>query len=67
MSDVNGLTPDERVVMDHLIAAWNKFVNLDTTHFNEATEFMTAIHDAEHIMGMRVLRRDYPNGWSMYK
>lgn len=57
-------TEQEAKVMASLADAWNEFLKLPTTHPSEKEEFCKAIHDAQNIMGWRILRRDYPYEFS---
>jgi hypothetical protein len=59
----SGLTAEEQVVMDHLLAAWNGYVNLPVQHPADLPEFMHSFHDLQRLMGMRVVRRDHPAFW----
>lgn len=59
----NGMTPQETVVMDHLVEAWNGFVSLDETSAEERQIFMRAIHTAQNVIALRVLSRLFPDYW----
>lgn len=59
----NGLTEKENVIMDHIVKAWNEFVKLERYHPDELNDFGDAIHKLESILGLRILRRDYPKYW----
>ncbi|MCC0764746.1 hypothetical protein IR151_17265 [Clostridioides sp. ES-S-0006-03] len=60
----NGLTIKENIIMDNLVSAWNEFIKLDKQHPSELNDFCDAIHKAQQILGLRVLRNDYPEGWN---
>ncbi|MDY6690668.1 hypothetical protein SRC37_14160 [Clostridioides difficile] len=49
--------------MDNLINAWNGFCKLKRQHSSELRDFQNAIHQAQQVLGLRVLRNDYPEGW----
>jgi hypothetical protein len=53
-------TEDEKIIMDLLVEAHNKFVELDRTHAMEITEWVSSFHKLQDLLGARVLRRDYP-------
>ena len=59
----DGLTSDEGKVMDSLVEAYNAFVKLDRQHPNELQDFIDGIHECQSVLGLRILRRDYPKGW----
>jgi hypothetical protein len=58
-----GLTPEELEISKHIVAAWNGFVKLKQTHPSDINEFHQAVHTLQKTMGMRILRRDYPDYW----
>lgn len=62
----DGLTEQEGRVMDSLVTAWNEFTKLKTTHPSETNDFMNSIHQCQNILCMRILRRDYPEGYPTY-
>ena len=53
----------EEKVMEHLIAAWNEFISLPVQHPDDHDEFRHDLHRLQHLIGMRELRRIYPNRW----
>jgi len=64
---LDGLTEDEGKVMDALVVAVNAWRTLPTTHPSEESDFINGIHTCQYLLGMRILRRDYPSGWPTYK
>ncbi|MNI98799.1 hypothetical protein D3C73_1577170 [compost metagenome] len=58
-----GLIPEEKEIADYIVAAWNGFIKLKQTHPNDKMEFHQGIHMLQKTLGMRVLRRDYPDYW----
>jgi len=56
----NAFTPQEVEIMELLIIAHNKFCQLQSTHPSEATDWQNGIHRLQAVMGLRILRRDYP-------
>lgn len=63
MINENGLMEKEQMALDCLTYAYNHFSELESTHPNDLSDFADAIHLAQRIIGMRCLRRDYPNLW----
>jgi len=63
----NGLTPQEDEVLKHLVIAWNEFNTLKRMHPDEIDDFRRAIHTAQMLLAMRVVRRDRPEGWPTYE
>jgi len=59
----DGLTEHEGIVMDSLVKAWNKFLKLERQHPCELEDFADGIHKCQHQLCMRILRRDYPEGY----
>jgi acyl-CoA reductase-like NAD-dependent aldehyde dehydrogenase len=65
---MNGpFTEKEQKVMDALVSAHNAFSDLEKQHPDEVAEFTKAIHDAQNILGWRILRRDYPETFPVRK
>ncbi len=58
-----GLTKEELEISKSIVGAWNGFVKLKPSHPNDLKEFHVAIHTLQKTLGMRVLRRDYPDFW----
>lgn len=59
----DGLTEQEGRAMDALITAWNEFKKLPVQHPSDIGDFCNGIHQCQQILGMRVLQRDYPEGY----
>jgi len=57
-------TDKEKKVMDLLVEAHNKFLELEPTHPTEITEWVSNFHKLQDLLGARVLRRDYPETFS---
>jgi hypothetical protein len=64
---IDGHTEIERQISDHLSEATNLFMKLDQQHPSEKGNFATAIHVCQGLLGMRTLRRDYPDKYPTYK
>lgn len=60
-----GFTKEEEIVMEHIVSAWNLFNQLHIQHNAERNEFITAIHNLQNILSMRILRREYPETFPM--
>lgn len=54
-------TEQERDCEDALMKAHDLFIKLPRQHPNELETWIAAIHQQQMILGMRILRRDYPN------
>jgi len=63
ISNINGLTENEQIVMNHILDAWKAFQLLKMSHPDEESEFRRVIHQMQTAMGLRILRREYPKGW----
>lgn len=59
-----GLTADEKQVLEHLAAAWNKFLSLDTSRVDSTDAFRLAVHDAQRVIATRVASRVNPEIWN---
>ena len=53
-------TQEEKQIMDLIVDAHNKFLQLKQTHPNEINEWINGIHYLQNVLGWRILRRDYP-------
>lgn len=62
MNRKDGLTEQEGKVMDSLVNAWNEFIKLERQHPCESDDFADGIHECQHQLVMRIMRRDYPEG-----
>lgn len=59
-----GLTAEERQVMDHLVAAWNSFMQLDRAIALDAQHaFRAAIHADQDVLAHWALVRTFPDYW----
>lgn len=58
----SGLTGQELIVMNCLVDAWNAALELSLTN-DERHVFTQAIHQAQQVLAMRVVRRDHPHYW----
>lgn len=59
----SGLTRVEKEVMDSLIDAWNRFLQLEGLHPDHVTDFRRGIHDCQRILASRVVSRTFPKYW----
>ena len=49
----------EKVILDNLVAAWNAFVKLPSTHPMELGDFCDGIHRCQYVLMAREARRTY--------
>jgi len=47
----------EKKVLEHLVHAWNAFVELPTQHPDDNEEFRHALHSIQNLIGVRRIRR----------
>ena len=59
----DGLTDEEGLVMDALIYAWSQFTQLEVQHPSDVPDFADGIHKCQQSLALRVVRREYPDGW----
>lgn len=59
----DGLTPEEGEIMDLLNEAATKFGRLERQHPDELRYFADGIHVCQAMLGLRVVRKDHPEGW----
>ncbi len=62
----DGLTKAEGAVMDALVTAWNAYAELEKQHPQDEAEFLAAVHRAQDLLAIRIVRRDYPYGWTTW-
>ena len=60
---VDGLTPEEGLVLDALGAAVGAFARLPVQHPCDLDEFVLGIHLCQGLLATRVARAQYPLGW----
>ena len=65
--DKEPYTKMEKEVADNLIKALNSFCKLERQHPDETRYFCDGIHKCQSVLGMRILRRDYPNVYPIKK
>lgn len=63
LQEASGMNDQEFCVMSHLTSAWNHFVEIPDMREDDKKEFRDAIHAAQNLIGMSVLRRDRPEFW----
>ncbi len=49
--------------MDALVEAWNEYIKLEKQHPSDIDEFKNGIHKCQHALIIRVLRREFPEGY----
>lgn len=58
-----GLTPEERAVTSHLVAAWHAFLALPVVHPSDSTDVRFHLNALQSIIAFRVARRVDPTDW----
>lgn len=59
----SGMNDQEFRTMSHLTGAWDHFLKIPDMREDDKAEFLSALHTAQQIIGMSVLRRDRPEFW----
>lgn len=57
------VTPEERAVLDHLVAAWSAYLALPVEHPTERQEFCTMIHTLQNMVAARPTWRGMNATW----
>ena len=65
--DKEPYTKIEKEIADNLVKAWNSFCKLERQHPDETRYFCDGIYKCQSVLGMRILRRDYPNVYPIKK
>ncbi len=60
-------TPEEQEISDLIVEAHNKFAALLPTHPDELRTWVDNIHSLQSLLGMRALRRLYPEDYVTIK
>jgi len=60
-------TAGEERVSNLILEAHEAFVDLEQTHPDDIKDWVQAVHSMQKIIGMRILRRDYPEQFSTIK
>ena len=61
--EASGMNDQEFRTMSHLTGAWDHFLKIPNMREDDKAEFLGAIHTAQQIIGMSILRRDRPELW----
>jgi len=61
-----GLNDKEQNVMNRLMDCLHAYLDLEYQHPSDMSEFIFAVHFIQGLLAARVVRRDYPEGWSNY-
>lgn len=56
----NPFTKEEEAIMELIVNAHNKFVELERGHSMEIQEWVISIHSLQSILSHRCLRREFP-------
>jgi len=67
IEDRSGFTPAEKRCHDHLMAAYQEFIDMDREHPNEMTDFAFAVHLIQGLLTTRIVRRNFPDYWPTHK
>lgn len=65
--DGKGVTKEEKDVMDLIVKAHTVYIQLEKTHPLDIHEWVGHIHGLQHILGMRILRREHPELFATIK
>ena len=63
LQEVSGMNDREFFAMSHLTEAWDHFLLIPDMRDDDKDDFLKALHAAQNIIGMSVLRRDRPEFW----
>lgn len=55
------LEDKEKEILNCLVDAWNKFIQLDRQHPGEHNDFADGINKCQYVLGMRIARRTVPD------
>jgi hypothetical protein len=57
----------EKKVMDCLVVAVREFIRLEETHPSHNKDFMDGIHKCQDVIIHRIVQRDYPKEFPVYR
>lgn len=57
----------EKKIMEKLVEAHTLFTELKQTHPSDISEWVNNLHGLQKIIGMRIVRRDYPEDFPTHK
>jgi len=63
VSEKSGLTIREQEILELVTEAYNEFLQLPEQHSSDKEDFAKAVHILQAIIGMRIIRRNYPDTW----
>jgi len=63
LKETSGMNDQEFRTMSHLTGAWDHFLQIPDMRDDDREDFLRALHAAQNIIGMSVLRRDRPEFW----
>lgn len=58
-------TPEEKVILDHLVAAWSQWCRLPDKHPDDLNEFRFHVHALQNMLAWRVAQRADPEVWGV--
>lgn len=62
-----GFTNEEGMIMSLLVEAHRLYIELDAKNPSDLPEWVFHLHGMQRILGQRILRREYPNTFPIYK
>ena len=60
INDLTGLDANEEKIVNHLVIAWNYFVQLENSRPDDVADFRRSIHECQRIVMARIVRRLFP-------
>ena len=60
---MEGLTKQEKVVLEATASIWNEYLELEEVHCDERDELKFFVHQIQHLIARRVARRVNPEIW----
>jgi len=62
-----GFTEAEARCHDSLMVSCQEFIDLPRQHPDEMRDFVDAVHRIQDLLAVRIVRREYPGGWTTYE
>jgi hypothetical protein len=57
---MNGFTEKELEIINKIVEIHGLYISLEKMHPSDLPEWVNSIHNLQKIMGMRILRREFP-------
>jgi hypothetical protein len=61
-----GFIEKEKEIMDKIVEIHNFYIELEQQHPSDLSEWVESIHNLQKLMGMRILRREFPETFPTY-